>query len=87
VPFAVDRETYFTQMQCVAGSGAPAAELIGILLAECAAPVAHGFIRQDDAACGHQRFDVPRAEAEAEIQPDAVAHDLCGKAVTLLQVG
>ena len=44
-------------------------------------------IRQDDATFRHQPLDVPVAQAEAKIQLDTVADDLCWEAMALIQVG
>jgi hypothetical protein len=56
-------------------------------LPELLTPVSHGFVRQKDAAFGHELFDVPVAEAEAEIQPDAVADDLRREPMALIRIG
>jgi hypothetical protein len=37
--------------------------------------LAHGFVRQHDAAFHHQLFDVLLAQAEAEVQPHGVGRD------------
>jgi hypothetical protein len=42
---------------------------------------------QDNAACGHQLFDAPIAEAKAIVQPDTMADDLGRKPLTLIQGG
>ena len=54
---------------------------------ELPAPIAHGFVRQQDPAFGHELFDIPIAQAKAEIQPDAMADDLRWKPMALMQVG
>jgi hypothetical protein len=56
-------------------------------LSKLATPIAHGFIRQDHAAFGHELFDIAIAETEAEIQPDTVADDLCREPMTLIEAG
>jgi hypothetical protein len=56
-------------------------------LPELAAPIAHSLVRQDDAALGHQLFDVTVAETEAKVQPDTVADNLCRKPMALIPVG
>jgi hypothetical protein len=65
----------------------PAAQLVGIGLPELVAPIPHRFIGQDDAACGHQRFDVPVAEAKAKVQPDTMTDDLRREPMPLVGIG
>jgi len=38
-------------------------------LPESPAPMPHGFIGQDDAACGHKLFDALIAQAAANVEP------------------
>jgi len=74
-------------MPLVAGPGLPTSELIGIRLAELPAPLADGFVGDEDPAGKQQLFDVPIAEAEAEIEPDAVADDLGRETMVFVGVG
>jgi hypothetical protein len=76
VPFAMDGQEHFVQMPRVTKSRAPSPQLIGIDLPELPAPIAHRFVRQDDAALRHQRFDIPVAQAEATGEPDTVTDNL-----------
>jgi hypothetical protein len=69
------------------GPGSMASQLIGVLLTELAAPLADGFVGHHNPARKEQFFDVPIAQAEAEVQPDAVADDLGREAVMLVAVG
>jgi hypothetical protein len=48
--------------------------------------LAHGFVRQHDTAFHHQLFDVPLAQAEAEVQPHTVADDLPRKSVAFVGI-
>jgi hypothetical protein len=73
-------------MPFVTGLRTSIAELIGIRLAEFAAPYPHRFVRDDDATDQQQLFDIPVAEAETEVQPDTMAHDLGRKTVVLIAV-
>jgi hypothetical protein len=50
---------------------------IGIGLAKFPAPIPHGFVCQQDTAFSHELFDIPIAQAEAKVEPDAVADNLC----------
>ena len=84
VAFAMDCQKDLIEVPLVAWSGTPAAQLVGIGLPKLPAPVAYRLIRQDDATCRHQLLDVPVAQAEAEIQPDTVADDLCWEAMALI---
>jgi hypothetical protein len=84
VPFTMDRQQHFIEVPCVPGPRAPTTQLIGVLLAELAAPLPDGFLGHEDAPDEEQLFHVPIAEAEAVVQPDAVTDDLGGKAVVLV---
>ena len=55
VPFAIDREKHLVQVPLVAGSGAPAPELIDIGLPELPAPLPDGFIGHDNPT-GEQEY-------------------------------
>jgi hypothetical protein len=60
--------------------------LAGVDVSELPAPIAHGFIGEDDPACGHQLLHISIAKAEAEIQPHAGADDLRREAMALVGV-
>lgn len=62
-------------------------ELIGVLLAELASPLTDRFVGHGDAAGEQELFHISVAEAETEIQPDAVADDFRRKATVLITVG
>jgi hypothetical protein len=79
------RKDYF-QMPLIAWSSTPAAQLVGIGLSELPAPRAHRFIGEDHAALGHELFDVPIAQAEAEIQPHTVADDFGREPMALILI-
>jgi hypothetical protein len=57
-----------------------------VLLADLAAPRAYGFIGQADATFGHHLFDIPIAEAEAEVEPHTVANDLGWEAMAFVEI-
>jgi hypothetical protein len=86
VALVMDGEKDLIEMPFVTGLRTPMAELIGILLAEFATPFPNRFVRDDDATGEQQLFDVPVAEAEAEVQPDAMVDDLHREAVVLIVV-
>jgi site-specific DNA recombinase len=75
------------QVPLITGSGAPPAALIGIGLPEFPAPIPHGFVRQQNAALGHQLFDVPVAEAKAKVEPHTMADDLRREPMALVGIG
>src|SRR3712207_2137214 len=54
----------------IPGLRASVAELIGIRLAELAAPFADGFVRHNDPTGEQQLFDIAVAQAETKVQPD-----------------
>jgi hypothetical protein len=84
---AVNGEKHLIEMPLIAGPGPPTPELIRIGLAELAAPLPDSFVGHSDPTSKQQLFDVPIAEAEAEIQPDAVANDLSREAMVCVWVG
>ena len=83
----MDGEEDFIQMPFVAGSGTPAPELIGIGLPELQAPFADRFIGHEDPAGEQQLFHITVAQAEAEVEPDAMADDLGRKPMVFVRVG
>src|SRR5712692_9772394 len=80
---ALDRQKHFVHLPLVTGPGA-ATELISILLAKLATPLANGFIGHDHAAFTQQLFDIAEAQAEPEVQPYRVADDFDRKPVILI---
>jgi hypothetical protein len=83
VSFAANGEKYFIQMPLVTRLRATTSKLIGIWLPKLPAPLPDGFIRHDNTPGEQQLFDIAIAEAEAEVQPDAMADDLNWEAVVL----
>jgi hypothetical protein len=69
------------------GSRTTASALVGLSLPACTAPRADGLLRDDHAAGEPPLFDVAVAEAEALLQPAAVADALGRNAVGLIGVG
>jgi len=64
VAFAVNGEKDLIEVPCVARSGTPPSELIGIGLAEFPTPFADRLIGDNDAACEQKFFHIAVAEAE-----------------------
>ena len=84
VPCPIDREKHLIQVPLVARPGTSAPELIGIRLAKLPAPLPDGLIGHDDATGEQELFHIAVAEAEPEIEPDAMADDLSRKPVILV---
>jgi hypothetical protein len=82
--FTTDRQQHRIQMSHVARSRAPTAYLMGRGWPARPAPIPHRHVRQDDAAFGPQRCNVPATEAETNVQPDTMADDLCRKPMALI---
>jgi hypothetical protein len=87
VPLAVDGEKDVIRVLLVSWPGMPTPYLIGVCLPKLSTPIPHSLVSQDDATCGHQLIEVPVAQADAKIQPDAVADDLRREPMALVQVG
>jgi hypothetical protein len=83
----LDGQKHFVQVPLVPRPGRPATQCIGVRLPKLATPIAHRFICEDDAALGHQLFDVAIAQTKAELQPDRIADDLSREPMTLVGVG
>jgi hypothetical protein len=73
---AINRKKPLIQVPLVARARTPAAERIGILLAELPAPLPERFVGHDHPASEQQLFDVSIAETEAIVQPHARADNL-----------
>ena len=70
-------------MPLVARPWTAAAQLIGIVLSELAAPLADRFVGHVDAALEQEFLHVAVAQSEPVVEPDPVADNLAGKAVTV----
>ena len=81
--YTVHRQEHLVQMPLVARPGPPMPELIRRGLAELAAPLPDGFIGDDNPTGEQEFFPIAVAQAEPEVQPDALADDLGGKLVVL----
>ena len=75
MPLTVDRQKHLLQMPLVTRPWAPAPELIGLRWPKLPAPLPERFRRHADPTDAQECFHVAIAEAEAIVQPDAVAHD------------
>jgi hypothetical protein len=74
-------------MPFISGPRPPVPQLIGIVLSELEAPLAHGFIGDIDTACEQHLLHISVAQGEAIVEPDAVADDLAGEAVIFVARG
>jgi hypothetical protein len=84
VSFALNREKHLVQVPLVPRLRLSATELIGIGSPKLAAPLADGFIRHDHPAGEQEFFDITVAQAEAVIEPHAMADAFYRKAVVLV---
>src|SRR5215475_4687291 len=82
----VDCQKHLVQVPFIAWSGTTTSQLIRIVLPEGATPLPDGFIRHNNAAGEQEFFDISIAQAEAIIEPHAVADDVRRKAVVLVTV-
>ena len=79
--FAIDFQKYLIKVPFITCLSTSAAELIGILLAKGAAPLANSLVGHNNATGCHQFLDITIAEGKTEIEPDRVADNLGWKAV------
>jgi hypothetical protein len=86
VGLPVDLNEDFIHMPCVAWACTPPSQFIGIVLAELhpggTRPLPHGFIGDLHAARRQKFLNIPITEREAKIEPDGMAHNFSGKAIT-----
>jgi hypothetical protein len=87
MPFAVDGQKHLIQVPLVARPGPAASELMGIRLSEFPAPLPDRLVGDDDSTGEQQLFDIAVAEAEAKVQPDAMADDLGRKPMVCVRGG
>ena len=81
VAFAADLERYLVQMPLVASSYSSSTQPCGEGGAELRAPLADGFVADDDTAFGKEVLHVTKAEMEPKVQPHSVSDDFGREAV------
>jgi hypothetical protein len=84
VALALDGQKYFIKMPLISRARAATPELIGVLLAKLATPLADRFIRHDDSAFQEHFLHVAETQTEAKVQPHRVANNLDRKPVILI---
>ena len=82
---ATDFEEDLIEMPLVAGLRPAAPQVVGLDLAECAAPLTNSFAGHMDPAGGEKLFDSTVTEGETKIEPDSVRDDHGGITVALVQ--
>ena len=85
VPLPADLERHLVQMPLVAGSYASSTQPCRIRGSKLGAPLADGFVADDDPAFGEEIPNVTKAEVEAEAQPDGVGDDVGREAVAAIR--
>jgi hypothetical protein len=86
VTCAMNAEEDLVEVPLVARLGAPATALIGMRLPELLAPLPDRLVGDDDATSQQPRFDIPGAQTEAVVEPDAMADDRGREAVVFVRV-
>ena len=87
MPFALNRPKDLIEMPRFPGLRPTVAELMGIRLAERAAPFANGFVRHNDPTGEQQLFDRAGAQAETNVQPDNMSDHFRRKPVACIRMG
>jgi len=64
-----------------------AAKVVGEAPAEFLAPTSNGLKGDDNTTFSQEQLNIPQAEVEHMIQPDSMADDLGGKAMTVVRIG
>ena len=78
--FPLDGEQHFIEMPLVSRPRTAATELVGIVLAKLATPLANGLVAYDHTTFKEEFFHLTKAEAESKVQPHCMTDDLAGKA-------
>jgi len=86
VPHPVAAAEDLVEVPRVARLRVPASQRVGVLLAERAAPLAHGLVGADHPTLGEQFLHVALTQGEAAVPPDRVA-DNRGREAMALVVG
>jgi hypothetical protein len=81
VTFATDLQRNFAQMPLVAGSHSSSTQPCRKCGSELGAPLADGFVADDNPAFGEEILNVTKTEMEAKVQPHGVSDDLGREAV------
>src|SRR3954469_5662466 len=68
-----DFDDDFIEMPFVSGTGQPAPDLVGDVLAELERPLPHTLVADDDAAGRQHLLDHAQAQREPKVEPDSVA--------------
>ena len=82
VPPSLDGDEDLVQVPSVTQPALSTLEPPGVCRTELDAPQPDRFVGHCEAALGQEIFDIAQAHTEAVIQPDGVADDLGGKAVS-----
>jgi hypothetical protein len=83
--FPIDGEEDLIEMPLVTGLYPPSAQLVRVVLAKCATPLADRLICEDDPARCQQLFHVAIAEGESILEPHRVTDNLRSEAVALIR--
>lgn len=87
VPCAMDGQKHLIQVPRIARPRVPAALLMGIGRPTFPPPRPPRVVGESDAACGPAPFDIPTAQAEAEVAPYPVATNLGWEAMAFAGIG
>src|SRR5436305_10524537 len=82
---AVDLEKNFVEVPLITGSSTPSSEAIGILFAELIAPTPDRLVADQHSTGRHQLLHVAKADAETEVEPNALRDDLSRESMATVQ--
>jgi len=86
MPRATDVEEYLIQMPLVAGPGTPSPQASGVILAELVTPAPDRFVADQYTSRSHRLFDVTKAHAETEVEPNTIRDDLSREPIATIRV-
>ncbi len=82
---AADGDEHFIHVPDVAESTLSPPQSAGIRWSKLSAPGSNGFVGYANATLSKQVLDIAKAQSEAMVQPNRMADDFRGKAVTPIQ--
>src|SRR5215831_15628055 len=81
---ALDRQKHLVHMPFVARARPSTPQSVRIRLTKLAAPLADRLVRHNHAAFKQQLFNIPKAQAEPEVEPDGAADNFDRKPMILV---
>ena len=82
----LDPDEHLIQVPFIAWLRPPAAHAIGERRGKFLAPAPDRLVGDNDAALSQNQLNIPQTEAEDVVQPDGVADNLSGEAISIVRI-